>query len=84
MTRLLIIVWDGVTRFARLPGGWLLPLGVAVLFLGGVFLLAHEAINGVVLVWRERQERHADQVNAAYRSVQDERRIRLVSRTGSR
>lgn len=84
MTRLAIIVWDSLARFSDLPGHWILPVGVAVLFLGGVFLLAHEAINGVLLVWRERQERHADRVNAAYRSVQDERRIRLVSRTWSR
>lgn len=80
-----IIVWDSLARFSDLPGHWLLPVGVAVLWIVAVFVISNEARKGAVLLWQERQERRKDRMTAALRIAQDERRLlRLVSRTGSR
>lgn len=75
-----IIVWDSLARFSDLPGHWLLPLGLAVLFVCGALVIAREFVDGVVLFWRERQERKADRINAALRRAQaaNERSLRLV------
>lgn len=80
-----IIVWDSLARFSDLPGHWLLPVGVAVLWIVAVFVISNEARKGAVLLWQERQDRRKDRLTAALRIAQDERRLlRLVTRTGSR
>lgn len=81
-----IIVWDSLARFSDLPGHWLLPVAVAVLWVVASFFIFDEARKGALIIWHERQERKADRVNAALRRQQEinERSLRLVGGNWSR
>lgn len=75
-----IIVWDSLAQFSDLPGHWILPVGVALLWVLAAFGIFNEVRRGAVILWNERQERKADRINAALRRAQDanERSLRLV------